>query len=391
MSENAAQQATIATLVHQSAGLDPSILGPGVMRNALNRRLRSCGLKHLSDYLQLLRQEPGELQALVEAAVISETWFFRDRTPFQFLAHQVKQRAKRPIRILSLPCATGEEPYSIVMSLLNHGIAPADFQVEGVDISQLNIQIAQAGIYSSCSFRNCDPAMQAQFFQRHNDRYHLIDQVKQQVQLRLGNILRDPACWRDKYDVIFCRNLLIYFDIPTRHQVLKLCQKHLRPEGLLFVGHAESGILLNEGWRSVRIPFTFAYHKPDIKPDLKRVKINPPRSVTITKRPPKITPAPAPIARHLADQGKLTEAATLCDEQLRRDPLNAEIHLLLGQIHQAQNQEKLAETCFMKVIYLQPNCLDALTHLVRLRENRGDRSGADLLQRRIDRQSIKRQ
>jgi chemotaxis protein methyltransferase WspC len=383
MLESAAQQATIATLVHQSAGLDPSILGPGVMRNALNRRLRSCGLKHLGDYLPLLRQDPGELQALVEAAVISETWFFRDRTPFQFLAHQVmqcKDKYTRPMQMLSLPCATGEEPYSIVMSLLTHGIAPADFQVEGVDISQLNIQMAQAGIYASCSFRNGDPAMQAQFFQRHDDRYHLIDRVKQQVQFRSGNILQDRVCWREKYDVIFCRNLLIYFDIPTRQQVLKLCQKHLRPEGMLFVGHAESGILLNEGWRSVRIPFTFAYHQPD----LKKAKINPARSVIVTKRPPpKITPVPAPIARQLADQGKLTEAALLCDEDLRRDPLNAEIHLLLGQIHQAQNQEKLAETCFMKVIYLNPNCLDALTHLVRLRENRGDRSGADLLRRRI--------
>jgi chemotaxis protein methyltransferase WspC len=385
MSENAVQQATIATLVHQSAGLDPSILGPGVMSNALNRRLRSCGLKHLGDYLQLLRQDPIELQALVEAAVISETWFFRDRTPFQFLAHQVmqcKQATKKPIRILSVPCATGEEPYSIVMSLLSHGIAPADFQVEGVDISQLNIQMAQTGIYSSCSFRNCDPAMQSQFFQHHADRYHLIDQVKQQVQLRSGNILQDRACWRDKYDVIFCRNLLIYFDIPTRQQVLKLCQKHLNPEGMLFVGHAESGILLNEGWRSVRIPFTFAYHQPD----LKKAKANPTRSVTVTKRPsPKSVLAPAPIAREMADQGKLTEAAILCHEDLIRDPLNAEIHLLLGQIRQAQNQEKLAESCFMKVIYLNPNCLDALTHLVRLRENRGDRSGADLLRKRIDR------
>jgi chemotaxis protein methyltransferase WspC len=300
------------------------------------------------------------------------------------LAHQVTlwKQARRLIRILSLPCATGEEPYSIVMSLLSHGIAPADFQVEGVDISATNIKAATAAIYPSFSFRNCDPAMQAQFFQRHDDRYHLIDRVKQQVQLRSGNILHDRACWHDKYDVIFCRNLLIYFDIPTRQQVLKLCQKHLRPEGILFVGHAESGILLNEGWRSVRIPFTFAYHQPEIK----QVPVNPARSVTVTKRPPpKITLAPAPIARQLADQGKLSEAAILCNKDLSGDPLNAEIHLLLGQIYQAQNQEKRAETCFMKVIYLNPNCLDALTHLVRLRENRGDRSGADLLRRRIDR------
>ncbi len=384
-------QSAIESFIHQATGLSANTMGSGVITNAINRRRRALQISSSSSYWTYLQQHPAEQQALIETVVIPETWFFRDRTPFQYLGHHIQkvlkaQPKRSPLRILSLPCSTGEEPYSIVMSLLNVGIPNDRFRVDAIDISQHNIQQAQLGSYGQFSFRHGEARIQQQFFTRQGDRYHIHAAIKESVQFHVANILK-PQLWMQPwpYDVIFCRNLLIYFDDATRKKVLTFCQKALHSEGILFVGHAESGVLLNQHWRSLRIPFTFAYQVPQI--------ITPPATLpvllkTLAKLPqPSRPPAPPPpaTAQTLANAGQLDRAADLCHQILQTQPLHFDSHLLLGEIHQAQNQNQLAEQWFTKALYLEPNSVTALTYLQRLLRERGDFAGADRLQARIQR------
>jgi chemotaxis protein methyltransferase WspC len=380
-------QLAIESFIHQATGLNANIMGSGVITNAINRRRRVLQIPSSASYWAYLQRHPTEQQALIETVVIPETWFFRDRTPFQYLGHHIQQVLKvqpkrSPVRILSLPCSTGEEPYSIVMALLNAGIQPDRFTVDAIDISQHNIQQAQIGSYGQFSFRQGDPRIQQQFFSRQGDRYHIDTAIKDCVRFHVANILK-PQIWLQSrpYDVIFCRNLLIYFDDATRKKVLTFCQKALHSDGILFVGHAESGVLLNQNWRSLRIPFTFAYQIP-------QTRANPAPPSVLPKPPTKVpqpSPPPAPTAQTLADAGELDRAANLCHQTLQTQPLHLETHLLLGEIHQAQNQNQLAEQWFAKALYLEPNSVMALTYLQRLLRERGDLAGADRLQARIQR------
>jgi chemotaxis protein methyltransferase WspC len=384
-------QLEIESFIHQATGLNANIMGSGVIANAVNRRRRVLQIPSSASYWTYLQQHPPEQQALIETVVIPETWFFRDRTPFQYLGHHIQQVLKTqpkrsPMRILSLPCSTGEEPYSIVMALLNAGVQPDRFTVDAIDISQHNIQQAQLGSYGQFSFRQGDPRIQQQFFSRQGDRYHIHTAIKESVRFHVANILK-PQIWLQSrpYDVIFCRNLLIYFDDTTRKKVLTFCQKALHSDGILFVGHAESGVLLNQNWRSLRIPFTFAYQIPStiVPPATPPVLLK-----TLAKRPqpslPPVSPPPA-TAQTLADAGQLDRAAELCHQTLQTQPLHFDSHLLLGEIHQAQNQNQLAEQWFTKALYLEPNSVTALTYLQRLLRERGDLAGGDRLQTRIQR------
>jgi chemotaxis protein methyltransferase WspC len=391
-------QTAIESFIHQATGLNANMMGSGVITNAINRRRRVLQIPSAASYWTYLQQHPPEQQALIETVVIPETWFFRDRTPFQYLTHHLQQvlktQTKRsPLRILSLPCSTGEEPYSIVMALLNAGIPKTRFTVDAIDISQHNIHQAQLGSYGPFSFRHGDPQIQQQFFTLNGDRYHIHSTVKDCVQFSCANVLK-PQTWQQKlpYDIIFCRNLLIYFDDSTRQKVLTFCQKALHPSGILFVGHAESGILLNQQWRSLRIPFTFAYQLPIATPTAPHTPL-PFLKTLAQKRPkppsPSASDPPNPTdAQTLANAGQLDRAAEQCHQILRTYPLHLETHLLLGEIHQAQNQNPLAEQWFAKALYLAPDSVAALTYLERLLRAREDTAGADRLQARIQRLSV---
>jgi chemotaxis protein methyltransferase WspC len=403
-------QTSVEALIKRHTGIDATIVGPGLINSAIARQMRLQQITDRAAYWQLLQQNAAAVQQLIEAVVVPETWFFRDRRPFEFLTAHCQQLPPQaaPYRILSVPCSTGEEPYSIAMALLQAGIPTSQFTIDGIDISQQNIQKAQAGIYPPFSFRN-DDDLQTRFFEPVGRHYHLHDRVKRLVQFRVGNILQAQT-WPigNCYDIIFCRNLLIYFDQATRQRVMTRLNQLLKSSGRLFVGHAESSLLLNAGWQGIRIPFTFAYKKaiptsaaqaivqknpaiaqknPAIAPD--RVRAS--GRSAIAGLPPTPQPAnPASTnylrqARQAADRGDFAIAQQLCAQQLQADPLQPEIHLLLGQIHQAQDHATIAETYFSKTLYLQPNCLEALIHLARLKQNQGDRTAADRLYQRIDR------
>ncbi len=443
-------QAAIEALLRQKIGLDALTVGSNTITRAVNRRMTDCGLTDASVYFAKLQTSATELEELIETVVIPETWFFRDREPFVFLSGYVVSEwlPKNPgktLRVLSLPCSTGEEPYSIAIALLEAGLNPRNFSIDAADISKVALKKADRAVYGKNSFRDKNLDFRERYFTGlAGDLYQLNDLVRGKVNFIQGNILDSYFLVNQTpYDVIFCRNVLIYFDEAGRIQTVQLLNRLLQPAGILFLGHSESGQKLPTQFISVRHSLAFAYRKTDI-PDSQQVqvkqeltKINSTRvreskradsrdnarinqlpsvrsnSSVLSRKYPRdggnsqILPVRAILfegfanepaadggksasadldaARRLADRGQLQEAAKLCETYLSQNRTNADAYVLLGQVYQATGDRQQAEQSFQKATYLKPDHYEGLIHLALLKEERGDAVGAAMIRQRIQR------
>jgi chemotaxis protein methyltransferase WspC len=437
-------QVAIEALLRQKIGLDSLTVGSNTITRAVNRRMADCGLTDLNIYLTKLQTSPPELEELIETVVIPETWFFRDREPFVFLSRYavsewLPQNPGKTLRLLSLPCSTGEEPYSIAIALLEAGLNPINFSIDAADISKVALKKAARGVYGKNSFRDKNLDFRDRYFTGlAGDLYQLNELVRGKVNFLQGNILDSYFLVnKNPYDVIFCRNVLIYFDEAGRTQTVQLLNRLLKTTGILFLGHSESGQKLPAQFVSVRHSLAFAYRKTDI-PDSPQVQVkqeqtninysplvreskhsenrenigtdklpsvNSQSSTSHRKYPregdnSQVLPirAIAPkadsgksaspdldAARRLADRGQLQEAAKLCETYLSQNRTNADAYVLLGQIYQARGDRQQAEQSFQKATYLKPDHYEGLIHLALLKEERGDRVGAAIVRQRIQR------
>lgn len=432
----------IETLLRNKIGLAASVIGSNEIARAAEKRRSARGLPDLHTYLQQLQTSTQELEELIELVIVPETWFFRDGEPFTFLERYVRSewlptRRNQILRLLSVPCSFGEEPYSIAMTLLNAGLTSNQFHIDAVDISKKSLLRARRAVYSQNSFRGNQLDFRERYFTRTGDEYQLCEEVKNAVNFMHGNLI-DPQFMRSQkpYDVVFCRNVLIYFDQSAREQTLRTLERLLTSQGLLFVGHSETIPLLDAQFISVRHAFAFAYRKKDkadehlkskenskirqkelelfpnisSKLDIKKTSnsfFKKTQSVKTNNLPKNEQKSPSPslgettsfpsrnstqlppikleTVRRLADQGQLSEAATLGETYLKDNCISVEAYVLLGQVYQAQGLEERAEQCFQKAVYLEPNDYEALLHLALIKEHRGDIAKAAVLRQRIQR------
>jgi chemotaxis protein methyltransferase WspC len=263
----------VETLLRRKIGLNPDSVGSRSILRAVKKGMRTGKMKGLSDYWAELQSSPALFESLVESVVVPETSFFRNRASFVFLRQWVAQEwpKDRVLRVLSLPCSTGEEPYSIAITLLEEGLGLDDFHIDGVDISGLALTKAKRGIYSPYSFgrqgyRNDDKYFYLSVPDGVKDsatqRYFLIDAVRQKISFSQANALDfDLLSDHPPYDVIFCRNLLVYFDQAARDHTFALIERTLHPQGLLFVDHSESNLVDLSVYQPVPYPQTFAYRR----------------------------------------------------------------------------------------------------------------------------------
>src|SRR3982074_983393 len=209
-------------------GLDAESIGVASVERAVRERLAARGLEDVQVYWEQLSAVEQELQELIEAIVIPETWFFRDPQAFTALVQVVREEwlAKHlegALRLLSLPCSTGEEPFSMAMALLDGGLPPSRFHIDAIDISTRAIAWAEQGTYGKNSFRSKDLSFRDRYFEPAERGHRLSDGVRRQVHFRHGNLL--SAGWlhgAHGYDVIFCRNVLIYFDVITQCRAIEV-------------------------------------------------------------------------------------------------------------------------------------------------------------------------
>jgi chemotaxis protein methyltransferase WspC len=380
--------------------LELASLTPGYLRRAIHQRMAACGMARPDDYYQWLQSHSNEQQELVECLVVPETWFFRDRDSFNLLkqwsqSHWLSPRAIRSIRLLSLACSTGEEPFSMAITMLEAGLRPDQFRIRAVDISRRALTRAAAAAYGQRSFREPMPFPRKRYFREEQARHVLNSPARDCVDFEHA-MLPDPAgCPGDtNYEVIFCRNVMIYFNSPARSRMIKQIQNLLAPDGLVFVGPAEAGLLLTEGFVSTGEPRAFAFHAPRSKTAVTFAKPTPtlPSFPAATSRTKKRAEAPAEAspnlaeARRLADAGHLEDAVRTCEILIKTCGPSADAYCLMGILLDALSQDRQAETSYRKALYLEPHHVDALSHLAAfLAEHRGDSTEIRAMKQRCQR------
>ena len=405
-------------------GLDVASVGAPMVERALRQRCATLEARDLDDYWLRLQQSSQEQQALIEAVIVPETWFFRYPESFNALVTLARKRlaelaGMRPLRILSLPCSTGEEPYSIAMALLDGGFAPHSFRVDAMDISPNSIGRAEQALYGRNSFRGSHLDFRERHFSATDEGHSLEERVRQQVKLQVGNVL-DPAlkAREGSYDFVFCRNLLIYFDVPTQQRVFEVLKSLIHEQGVLFIGPAEGSLLARMGMRPVGIAQSFAYVRqaemepvPPSKPlaiplpltvPVTAASVPRPAPVTVRKIKPIAPPQARPAAQEsagellaqiaqLANAGSSAEAQAACARYLQQYPPNAQVFYWLGLLSDTAGDSGEALSHYRKALYLDPQHPEALVHLAALLASQGDVAGARRLQeraaRRADRES----
>ena len=392
-------------------GLDVASVGEAIIERAVRQRSQAVQAQTPQDYWQHLQSSHDEQQALIEAVIVPETWFFRYPESFATLARLAKERLAaikqmRALRILSLPCSTGEEPYSIAMALLDAGLAPHQFKVLGLDVSPLSVERAKRGVYGKNSFRGGDIEFRERHFSEQPDGFHIAERVREQVRLHVGNLL-DPALLANEptYDFVFCRNLLIYFDQPTQKQVFDVLKSLTHVDGVLFIGPAEGSLLGRHGMRSIGVPQSFAFsrHAEPVTPEPVFVPLPiPQRSAAPIPAKPRpfstvsaqVVPIKAPhsdagdlLSRiaTLANEGKSAEARAACEQYLSNHPPAAQVFYWLGLLSDVAGSALEAQGYYRKALYLEPQHPQALMHLAALLESQGDSAGARRLQARAAR------
>ncbi|MSQ66652.1 MAG: hypothetical protein EXR83_00455 [Gammaproteobacteria bacterium] len=386
-----------------AAGFDPTVVLVSHLEAAVRRRLRRTGLA-LADYRQQVELHDAERVELLEELLVRESWFFRDSAPFKLLGELAQTRwlgRGSALRVLSAPCAGGEEPYSIAMALLAGGLPLAALHLDGFDLSQRALAQAAVAEYSAQAVRLIPPPLMSNWLEASSaGRYRVHPALREAVNFRCGNLLElSTQLGPEKYDVIFSRNALIYFDARARTGVLDHLEALLQPAGLLFVGHAETSLLRGRAFTPCVHPGAFAFqHTPSGTPV--RDTLPPPRMAQ--PRPSRraghsaITPPPAqPLAsasvqlaqaRELADRGVYAAAAELLSSLLTQRPDLVEAQHLMGLVRSAQGNVLEARRCFERALYLDPRHRPSLEHLALLLAAQGeDAAKVRLLQRRAER------
>ncbi|WP_223532491.1 MULTISPECIES: CheR family methyltransferase [unclassified Pseudomonas] len=397
-------------------GLDVTSVGPAIIERAVRQRSIAAQAPSADEYWRTLQGSRDEQQALIEAVIVPETWFFRYPESFVTLAKLASKRLAeinhlRALRILSLPCSTGEEPYSIAMALLDAGLKPHQFKVDGLDVSPLSVEKARRALFGKNSFRGDDIAFRDRHFIAEGESYRLDQRVLEQVRLQVGNLL-DPALLAGEppFDFVFCRNLLIYFDQPTQKQVFEVLKCLTHVDGVLFIGPAEGSLLGRLGMRSIGIAQSFAFSRQGM-PDPEPLPAFVPAPLPVSQ--PLRNPPPAPVRSRpfarvaplqaapaisgadtaallaniavLADEGKSADARAACESYLRSHEPVAQVFYWLGLLSDVAGNTLEAQGFYRKALYLEPQHPDALMHLAGLLQAQGDVMGARRLQERAAR------
>lgn len=404
---------TVETLLRREIGLDAASIGSTTIERATRLRMKSLGLKKTEDYHRLLESSPAERNELVESIVVAETWFFRDCESFTAFAQLAQewflQNPAGPLRVLSVPCSSGEEPYSLAMCLLDVRVPPGRFVIDAFDVSKRAVTRAIRAVYGKNSFRGKQLDYRDRHFQQTKDGFTLNASVRDCVRFQQDNLLSGNFLSRHgPYHFIFCRNVLIYFDRPTQAKVLAtLCSK-LIPSGVLFVGPAEMPIFLDNGFVSANLPMAFACHRrgqavaSPSRADAamlrasrasvvagktqSRAALYREREAVVPEFSTSATGVSVRLetARELANAGKLKEAAELCEWHLRHEGPSAQAYYLLGLVFDAGGDPQAADY-YRKALYLEPDHYETLWHMALLMEKNGEDGEARAFKRRAER------
>jgi chemotaxis protein methyltransferase CheR len=409
---------TLKTKLIDRTGLAYYADKDAALARAVSGRLAGLGLTQVDAYLERLESAGGEAewQALIDEITIGETHFFRYAAQFEALRDLIlpdclaRRRADRSLRIWSAGCASGPEPYSVAL-LLDDAFGPMltgwDVEILGTDINRRDLARAERGEYSAWDLRDLPEDKRARWFSRDGKTWLLHERHRRRVsfshQNLLGGGLDFARAKAGVFDVVLCRNVMIYFDQETSRRLLAALHTALADGGWLIVGHAEPHFEIANLFQPCSAPGTTLYRKqggealrpsaptpaawpaPEIAwppaPEPPPIVLPPPPPLPAAARR---EPAPGPDAptdrlaevRRVANAGDWPRAEDLCRDRLAQDPLDAEAHYLLALVLGQRGDAQGSEASLKRAVYLDRHFALAHYHLGLAAAARGDRCGA---------------
>jgi chemotaxis protein methyltransferase CheR len=246
-----------------------------LLEKRIQRRMRELSVANFAAYHYELRhasERDGELAQLIDELTTNETYFFRERSQLHALVNEIlpetrlerRSRGGGPVSVWSAGCASGEEPYSIVILAMQAGFDPTrDLRVYASDISRRMLRRARQGVYRENSFRETEAPLRARYFEEKDGHWRISDEVKKHVDFIHINLMdRSRIALLGSMDVILCRNVIIYFDGDGKRRVIRTFEEKLRPGGHLLLGHSESLINLSTSLELRHLKTDLVYRKP---------------------------------------------------------------------------------------------------------------------------------
>lgn len=242
-------------LIYRESGIWLSPAKTALLTGRIAKRIRHHGLKSFREYYRLVVENGDERIQMLDAISTNETHFFREPKHFELLRSTVfpewvrkadMGRRVRRIRVLSAGCSTGQEPYSLAMALLHHFPPASGWEIEitASDLSTRVLEIAKKGIWPAEKMHEIPPeylkAFMLRGFGEHAGKIKAGPEIRSLIQFYRVNLNESLHLFSGKFDLIFCRNVLIYFNAQSREQVVRRLASHLSDDGYFFVGHAES-------------------------------------------------------------------------------------------------------------------------------------------------------
>jgi chemotaxis protein methyltransferase CheR len=415
------QLTALAAILKERVGLHVRADGLQALRMALSARFEEMGpaAGTVASYLEVFETGAGdeELRRLLPLVTVGKTSFFRDDRQFaalRALLPELLARPKtggRPLAIWSAGCATGEEPYSLAMSVAQAGAIPEDVEILATDVNPEAVAAAARGAYDARRVKEIPEPLLEAHWDRDGERYVARAGLRRYISaIRPHNLVSSvfprPGAGPG-WDVIFCRNVIIYFDTATTQQVLAQFHQALVPGGYLFLGYSESLFRLFEGFELTEVCGAFLYRRPE-----RGVRVGPPAPpkpvVPVPSSPPPVThlrpaggaPQAGPRESSAPDAGRLSPpqilapqefldgavalfaegrfgaARELLERLLEQGGEDLAVRLTLANLYGILRQPDKARDCYVAALALEPLCAEAhLFYGVHL-HGQGDNDGA---------------
>jgi chemotaxis protein methyltransferase CheR len=266
----------IRDLVYQVAGIFHPDHKLRFLEDRCGRRMKALSITNLRDYQDCLTSRPNhqaEMVALLNETTVGETYFFRNEPQLDalrrvILPRIIEAKAKLPVkrmRIWSAGCSTGEEPYTLALLLFEEAkglLEGWSFDIQATDLNERSVAHAKRGVYGDYSIRNITPQIREKYFVEESGELSVGALARSRVTIQRLNLLDDSRMTFMKgIDIIFCCNVLIYFDGTSKSRVIQHFYNSLLPHGYLFLGHAESLFGINDDFHLIHLPSTTAYGK----------------------------------------------------------------------------------------------------------------------------------
>jgi chemotaxis protein methyltransferase WspC len=353
----------------EAVGIDGESLETGRIAWTIEGRCRHLGMKGATEYVEHLNATDGELDELIDALVIQETRFFRDLAVFEHIrewARVAAETAQGVIRVLSAPCSTGQEAYSVAAELRMGGVAADGFLVDAFDISRAALRTAERGVYPAGSLQNIAQELQATCGVLRNNHWHMHEELRRRIRFARRNLAEPQSLGEEAgYHLILCRNLFIYLHADARAALADSLSRALLPGGRLIVGAGDRVPELNARFAPVKPAAGFGFaHKTVTKAadEVRKAVPLPPLPRTVKQYPliaPRVVvaggaPSAAVEFYHRAleyrDRGNLRQAERRCRQALYLAPGFLPALELLQVLWQVQPNPRLRRALSARIV-----------------------------------------